>query len=95
MRIDTILSEDFDLQPEGEEWADGESDAQNGMLLSLFAKGENKEFPYAGFGAELRLKSPADKNKFLRDLKVELENDGYTDVEITLNDDLSKFEITI
>jgi len=95
MRTDILLSEDFDLQEQGGEWIEGESDEQHVELLVLFQKGELKEFPFVGFGAQTRLKGVLKKQKFIRDLKVELQADGYSNPSILLTDDLSDFRIEI
>ena len=95
MRTDILLNEDFDLVDLGDEWEEGESDEQHVELLVLLQKGELKEFPFVGFGIETKLKGLIDKQKFIRDLKVELENDGYSNPSITVTDDISDFKIEI
>jgi len=95
MNDDILLDENYDLAEDGDEWAEGESDQQDVELLVLLEKGENHEFPYMGFGIERRLKAVKDLPRFKRELKVELENDGFTSPEIIVNDNLSEFKINI
>lgn len=94
-RTDVLLDENFDLIDKGFEWDEGESDQQHVELLLLLNKGELKEFPFVGFGAEKRLKSVADKARFVRELKLELENDGYVNATITVPDNITDFKIEL
>jgi hypothetical protein len=95
MRTDILLDETFDLIDEGDEWAEGESDQQHVELLTLTNKGELKEFPFVGFGAKARLNGVANINRFTRELKVELENDDYSNPTLIINNDLSQFKVSI
>jgi len=96
MRTDILLNKDtFDLEDLGEEWDEGESDEQHVELLVLLQKGELKEFPFVGFGIETKLNGVINKQKFIRDLKVELESDGYSNPSIIVTDDISDFRIEI
>lgn len=95
MRTDILLNDEFDLIDNGEEWAEGESDEQHVQLLTFLQKGELKEFPFVGFGIQRRLKGVPDKARFIRELKVELENDGYSNPTITVTDDISDFKIEL
>lgn len=95
MNNDILLDDNHDLVEDGNEWVEGDSDQHDIDLLILLQKGELKQFPFVGFGIERRLKAVADKQKFIRELKVELENDGFKNPVITVNNDLSDFKITI
>lgn len=95
MRNDILLGSDFDLIDNGDEWEEGDSDQQHVELLTYFQKGELKEFPFVGFGLERRLKGVADTRKFIRELKIELEADGYNNPTVTVNNDLSDFKVSI
>lgn len=95
MNNDVLLDENYDLAEAGDEWLEGDSDAQDVELLVLLQKGENTEFPFVGFGIERRLKAVADRPRFIRELKVELENDGFTNAQISVSNDLSDFKIII
>ena len=95
MRTDILLDENYDLIDLGDEWDEGESDQQHIELLMVANKGEFKEFPWIGFGAEKRLKGVFNKKQIVRDVRVELENDGYTQYNLILNNGLSDFKIEI
>ncbi|MGY0034456.1 hypothetical protein [Pedobacter sp. NJ-S-72] len=95
MRNDLLLNENFDLLNLGDEWYEGDSDQQHVELLMLLNKGELKEFPFVGYGAAKRLNSVFNKSKETRDIKIELENDGYTNSEIDLENGLQDLKIKI
>lgn len=71
------------------------SDEQHVELLILLQKGELKELPFVGFGIEKRLKAVTDQRRFIRELKVEIEGDGYNSAVLDISPDLSTFKITI
>lgn len=95
MRNDVLLDENYDLIDQGTEWAEGESDQQHVELLMIVNKGEFKEFPFIGFGASKRLKGVFDRNKVVREIAVEMENDGYPEYNLTLTNGLIDFKIEI
>lgn len=75
----------------------GNIDYQRCKLIMEVQKGEIKEYPTIGFGIDSYLKSGnaiKDKQKFIAELTKELKSDGI-DARITINNDLSKFEIEI
>ena len=95
MRTDILLDDNFDLIDNGDEWAEGDSDDQHGVLLTITEKCEFKEFPFVGFGIQRRLKGVADRKRFIRELKVELESDGYENTDLIVNSVLSEFKAEI
>lgn len=95
MRTDLLLNEDYDLIDLGMEWSEGESDQQHVELLMISNKADWKEFPFVGFGARRRLNGIFNKNKIIREIRVELENDGYTNYTLDLKDSLNDLTITI
>lgn len=95
MRTDILLDQNYDPVDMGTEWNEGESDSQHAEILMICNKGEFKEFPFIGFGAAGRLKGVFNKNKIIRDMKIEMENDGYANYAITLTDDLEDFKIEL
>ena len=95
MQTDVLLDNDFDLTEDGNEWEEGECDQANVEMITLLNKGELREFPFMGFGIERRLKSVADKKSFIRDLKVEIERDGYISPDITASNSLSELKVEI
>jgi hypothetical protein len=76
---DILLTEDYDLQIENGDFAVGKADQQNVQIIFLAHPGEVKEWPMLGFGASKYLKSRVTQAKFYRDLKLQLEYDGYKD----------------
>ena len=48
-----------------------------------------------GFGIDRWGKRVTDTRRFKRELKVELENDGYRNPQIQVTEDLSDFKIAI
>lgn len=95
MRGDVLLNDDFDLIDDGTEWAEGESDQQHVQLLMLLNKGELKEFPFVGYGAVRKINKVLDKQKEVRDIKIELENDGYINPTLEIGDSLEDLKIEI
>ena len=74
----------------------GDSDEQHIRHIFLMHQGENKESPLTGFGASRFLKnSSQSKQKFIRELQVQLKNDGYENSEIDLNKGIEKIKIEI
>lgn len=95
MRTDLLLDENYDLIDLGTEWSEGESDQQHVELLMIANKGEFKEFPFVGFGAMRRLNGIFNRNNIIREVRVEMENDGYTNYTLDLKNDLKDFTITL
>ncbi|MFJ1492601.1 oxidase [Capnocytophaga canis] len=85
MRKDILLNEMGDLLIEDGDFAIGVADEQHVEHIIQAQKGEFKEFPLLGFGIENYLKTNTEPLAFKRDLKVQLEYDGYkkADVELT------------
>ena len=96
-RIDILLDDDKDLaeDPVTFDLIEGGSDDQHIVLMSLTEKGENREFPFAGFAPRSRLKSRFNRENVLRDLELELELDGYSDAEIILGKSILELQITV
>lgn len=95
MREDILLDENFDLLEEDNEWVEGESEDVDVQLILLANKGENREFPFIGFGANKRLKGKFDKVKFVREMEIELERDGFVKPKITLGNTIVDFKIEV
>jgi hypothetical protein len=94
-RTDILLDENYDLLEDGNQWAEGPADQQHVELLLLTDKGEARQFPFFGFGIERRLRQRYNAQSFLRGMEVELENDGYTNPEITLGKTIKDFSIIV
>lgn len=86
-RQDILLTDENDLTITDGDFVIGDSDNQHVALIVEAVKGEIRSSPDLGFGI-LRYLKKTDQSKrdFLRNLKVELEKDGYDDVDIEFND---------
>lgn len=85
MRQD-IIHDDGELKFRNGDFLIEESDRQHVEDIIEAVQGEFKGFPYAGFGAVLQLKKNANDSRFKRDLKIQLEYDGYKSSKIDLTD---------
>lgn len=96
MRNDVLLDENYDLiqSDDGYEWVEGDSDETDAELNILCEPGTNREFPFAGFGINKRINERYDPNSFIRDMQVCLENDGFINPKVSLNND-GTFKIQI
>lgn len=102
-RTDLLIDDDGDeLLDANGDYIEGPSDEQEAWLAVETVKGENRQFPTAGFGIDLRIRkragqSPLVENptRFKRDLKIELEADGHVDPQITVTNDLSDFKVSV
>ena len=102
MRTDILLDENYDLFIEDGDFSFGASAEQETEQIILSLPGEWKQNPLTGFGIDNYLKQRAGSSpvinslpQFVRDLKLQLEADGFIDPEITVNDDLSNFNIAV
>ena len=71
-----IIDGDFEI---------GKSDNQHIESIFESHKGEFKESPEIGFGVSQYLKTNVSKLEFKRALKVELERDGFENLEINID----------
>ena len=97
MRTDILLNENFTFQedPETHDFIEGSSDEQHVQLAVLTSKGDWKENPWAGLGIAHKLNSRYNAVQFERDLRAELEADGYMNINIITGEDLSDVKIEI
>lgn len=95
MREDILLDQDFDLLEDGDEWVEGDSEDTDVELIMLANKGENREFPFVGFGANKKLKGKFDAVKIAREIEVELELDGFVKPQIIIGDSMKDFKIIV
>ena len=72
----------------------GHSDLQHVQDIVLSQKGEWKAHPLCGFGAINYIKSRITTSEFKRDLKIQLEYDGYKNVDIDF-DEYGKLNIEL
>lgn len=96
MRQDILLDENNELIIADGDFVIGQSDQQHVKHIVEAFKGEYKSNPLVGFGAINYLKRD-DKieSEFRRDLKIQLENDGYNDSDIDVSAGFEKLKIDI
>lgn len=84
MNTDVLLDENGDLLIENGDFSIGESDQQHVNCIFIAHPGHYKQFPLTGFGASRYLKkSTMTKQEFIRNLTMQLEQDGYKNPEIS------------
>lgn len=96
MRTGILLDETTgDLQVKVKRGADGkivsglvigESDYQNIDLIVTANKGDFKEYPVIGVGAERYLKSIGRAEQLRREITVQLESDGYKNPTVNVSE---------
>lgn len=72
-----------------------ESDMQHVEDIVISPAGDFKSTPMIGFGAVLHLKKNHNQSAFKRDLKIQLEYDGYVNSEIDLTKGYENLKINI
>ena len=96
MRNDILLNEQNELLIIDGDFVIGQSDQQHVKHIVEAFKGEYKANPLVGFGAINYLKKDEMiESEFRRDLKIQLENDGYNDTEIDLSEGFRQLRINI
>ncbi|MBW7838456.1 MAG: hypothetical protein H3C36_02205 [Chitinophagaceae bacterium] len=94
MRQD-IIHNDGELLIKNGDFVIDESDRQHVEDIIEAVQGEFKGYPYAGFGAVLQLKKNTNDSQFKRDLKIQLEYDGYKSAKIDLSEGYERIKIEI
>ncbi len=95
-RVDIQIKEDRELVIANGDFVADSSDNQHVQLIFEAQKGELRHAPYLGFGAGRYLKKTnTTEREFLRNLKVELEKDGYKSPEITIDFELNKIMVDV
>ncbi len=84
---DIILKEDKSPAIENGDFVVDESAQQHVEQILDCHKGNNREFPIAGFGITRYLKGKSDIKRFERELKVELESDVFSNPKISVDSD--------
>jgi hypothetical protein len=96
MRNDILLDEQNEPLIVDGDFVIGQSDQQHVKHIVEAFKGEYKSNPTVGFGVISYLKrDELIESEFRRDLKIQLENDGYNDSEIDLSEGFGKLKINI
>jgi len=95
-RQDILTDENDDLLFIDGDLVIGQSDEQHVRHIFFSHAGQWKENPRVGFGASRFLKGNENrKDKFIRELKIQLKNDGYENPEIDLSRGIEKFKIKV
>lgn len=95
MRKDILIDDNDDLLLENGDFVIGESDQQHVLQVIEQQLGETKEFPLVGFGAINYIKTRITEAEFKRDLKVQLNYDGYLNPTIDLSGGFENLTIEI
>jgi hypothetical protein len=92
---DILLDNDGDLLVVNGDFSFGLSDLQHVVLIFEAHKGEIRENPMLGFGANAYLKTIKSNLEIKRDLRVELQRDGYKDVDLEIDLTTGKLNIEL
>jgi hypothetical protein len=95
MRQDILRGDDGDLLIKNGDFSIGESDQQHIMDILDAQQGEFKEFPLVGFGAINYIKKTITADEFKRDLKIQLNYDGYINATIDTSKGIENLNIEI
>ncbi|MDN3671514.1 hypothetical protein QWY99_22185 [Flavobacterium branchiarum] len=85
---DFLLDDDFDLLVTDGDLVVGESTAQHQKMLILIEKGELKDVPMRGVGAQRYLEDDSPEN-LAREIRLEFSFDGMTVNKIQIASDLT------
>jgi hypothetical protein len=84
-----------DIIIENGDFVFGDSDQQHVEDIFMCNQGEFKEWPLLGFGAISYIKSTITDEEFKRDLKIQLDYDDYTAVNIDTSEGFENLKIEI
>lgn len=94
-RHDILLDDNDDLLIAGGDFAVDDSNDQHVEIIFDCVKGEIRENPSLGFGAMHILKSTLTDVDVKRQVRVELNKDGYEDADIVVNREMGVLEINV
>lgn len=95
MRKDILVNQDGSPEIVNGDFTVGESDEQHVEHIIKMQKGESREFPLVGVDPVRYLKGgPKAKAELQREITVQLEGDGYTDLDIDFSKGLADFIIS-
>lgn len=94
-RKDILVNDENDLVISGGDFLCGNSNVQHADHIITAQPGEYKETPQLGLGVILYLKTHTTETKFKRDLRVQLNFDGYENPKIDLKDGFTNLKIEI
>lgn len=92
-RNDFLLDDDLELVDAAGDFAEGDSTQSDAQIICLLQKGELRYAPWLGYGIRQRLRAVENINKSVRELKVELENDGFVNPEVDLANGFDNLKI--
>ncbi|CAM2904448.1 hypothetical protein [Flavobacterium frigoris] len=95
MRQDILRDDTGGLAFADGDFATGQSDQQHVEDILDLQPGELKEFPLVGFGAINYIKRTITAAEFKRDLKVQLNMDGYANPIIDISNGIENLNIEI
>lgn len=95
MRKDILRADEGDLVIQNGDFLIGESDQQHILDILDLQPGEVKEFPMVGFGAINYIKRIITADEFKRDLKLQLNYDGYDNCKIDTSKGIENLNIEI
>ena len=94
-RKDILVDENNDLMISNGDFVIGPSDVQHVDHIIMAFPGEYKEHPEIGLGAVAYVKSNTSKVKFKRDLRIQLNYDGYKKPVIDLSKGLKDLKVKV
>jgi hypothetical protein len=94
-RNDFVLDDDLELVDAADDFTEGDSTQTDAHIICLLQKGELRYAPWLGYGIRKRLKAVKNDNKNTRELKVELENDGFVNPEVDLANGFENLKIYV
>ncbi|SDE76110.1 hypothetical protein [Riemerella columbipharyngis] len=94
-RKDILVDDSNELEFINGDFAVGNSDIQHIDHIIIAQKGEYKQTPQMGLGVINYLKSNTDKSKFQRDVRIQLNYDGYENPNIDLSEGFERLKIEI
>ncbi|HEX8576686.1 MAG TPA: oxidase [Flavobacterium sp.] len=95
MRQDILRDENGGLTFANGDFATGQSDQQHVEDIIDLQPGEIKEFPQIGLGAINYIKRTITADEFKRDLKIQLNMDGYANPVIDTSNGIENLNIEI
>lgn len=93
---DIALDDELVLIEASDEFLEEDTDATDAELIAILQKGSLRYAPWLGFNLQERLRGVSNIEKTKRELKVELENDGFKNPEVYVTKaDLSDLQIIV
>jgi hypothetical protein len=93
--MEIALDTDMKLIDNGDEFMEDETEATDARLIFLLMKGELRYAPWLGFGAIKKVRSVSNEKTFVRQLKVELESDGFRNPVVDVSEGIDKLKMYV